>query len=445
MLRTRTFAPAPGHLLPLCVALLALAATAAPAAAQAEGTRPSVFFDCDGRNCNSQYYRTEIGWVNWVNDQAVSDVHVIMSSLTTGAGGREYQLDFVGRGTDAYQDEMTVQTLPTDTDREELDRLAQTLAIGIARFAAVAGYRDLVTIAGSADPPGGGGAGRVVSQEEVDDPWNLWVFRVNGSGNLDGEDTRKNRRLNGSTNISRVTPTWKINVNSNINYSQQEYELDDGPFTDTRTDFGFNPLVVYALADHWSVGFQGQVARMTRVNQNFRAEFTPALEFSVFPYEEATRRSLTLFYKIGPAYRDYIETTAFGEESETRFEHSLEAELSQRQAWGDAGITITGSHYLHDTQLYNLSARGDVDFRIVRGFSVNARANIAWVKDQIYLSADGATDEEALLRLQTQGTDFNYGMSIGFSVQFGSIFNNVVNNRFRGVGFGGGGGFGRFF
>jgi hypothetical protein len=74
---------------------------------------------------------------------------------------------------------------------------------------------------------------------------------------------------------------------------------------------------------------------------------------------------------------------------------------------------------------------GDIDFRIMRGFSVNASANIAWVDDQIYLSAKGTTDEEALLRLRQRATDFDYGFQLGFSIQFGSIFNNVVNNRFR--------------
>ncbi|MDX1495871.1 MAG: hypothetical protein R3253_17500, partial [Longimicrobiales bacterium] len=63
--------------------------TAAPAEGQ-ERDRPGVFFDCEGRNCNSEYFRTEIDWVNWVNDQAVGDVHVIVTSTQTGAGGREY-------------------------------------------------------------------------------------------------------------------------------------------------------------------------------------------------------------------------------------------------------------------------------------------------------------------------------------------------------------------
>lgn len=434
---------ATGSAVALSIAFGGALGEGASLAAQDAMDRPAVFFDCDGRDCNSQYYRTEISWVDWVNVQEAADIHLIMASTTTGAGGREYQLDFLGgEEHPTYQDIMRYQSLPTDTDRERLDGIAHAIAIGMARFASESGFGAIVAIQSAGAERNGGS--RMVSQGEVDDPWNLWVFRLNGNANLDGEDTRKTERLNGGFNASRVTDTWKVRFNGNINYSRQSFELDDGTFRDTRTDWSFNPLIAYSIAEHWSIGIQGQVARQTRFNQNFRAEITPALEYSVFPYEDATRRSFTFFYKIGPALRDYIEETLFQETEETRFEQSLEIELSQRQTWGDAGVTLMGSHFLHDTGLYNVSLRGDIDFRITRGLSVNARGNVGWVRDQIYLSADGATDEEALLRLQQQGTDFSYGLSVGFNVQFGSIFNNVVNNRFNGGG-GGGGGFRGFF
>ena len=51
--------------------------------------------------------------------------------------------------------------------------------------------------------------------------------------------------------------------------------------------------------------------------------------------------------------------------------------------------------------------------------------------NQIYISAEGASEEEILLNLTTRQSDFNYGLVFGFSYQFGSIYNNVVNNRFR--------------
>ena len=404
--------------------------------------RPRVFFDCDGPNCRFEYFRTEIDWVNWVRDRADSDLHVIMTSSSTGAGGREYQLDFSGvEGLEravVYDDQLRLQALSTDTERETLDALAHTLGLGLASYANSVGFRGVVRLVGEGGDAAEGQG--VVARNEVEDPWNLWFFRFNGNGNLNGESTSQTMRLNSSFSASRVTPTWKINLRANVNLNRVEFELDDGVFRDRRTDWGFNQLMVYAFSDHWSVGLQGQTARMTRFNQDFRIEVTPALEYSYFPYEEATRRALTVFYKIGPAYRNYAEETVFGELEETRFEQALEVEFSQRQPWGEASFRILGSHFLHDFNRNNLSLSGDVDFRVVRGLTLSFRGDIAWVDDQIYLSAGGVTDEEALLRLRQRGTNFNYGASVGFSLQFGSIFNNVVNNRFRGAP-----GFGRFF
>ncbi len=89
----------PQKLLVLTFALV-FAPLVGASALQTNGqSRPNVFFDCDGRNCNDQYYRTEIDWVNWVRNREVADVHVIMTSLTTGSGGREYRLDFLGHGS----------------------------------------------------------------------------------------------------------------------------------------------------------------------------------------------------------------------------------------------------------------------------------------------------------------------------------------------------------
>ena len=90
-----------------------------------------------------------------------------------------------------------------------------------------------------------------------------------------------------------------------------------------------------------------------------------------------------MFYKIGPAYRDDIEETVFQETSETRWEQSLELEFSQRQTWGDAGLTISGSHFLHDFSRNNLSLRCDIDFLVVWRPLVNVPGDIAWVDGAI--------------------------------------------------------------
>ncbi len=419
-------------LLAALVALSSLTFADPPvAAAQGDaGLRPKVFLDCEGPNCSQEYYRTQILWVDWVRDRQDSDVHVIITSQTTGAAGREYLVDFTGVGVHGgYTDELRYSTLPMATERERLDGITHVLGIGLARFAIQSGFPEAVRIVplteGELDP-----GERVVSAAEVDDPWNLWVYRLNGNANLSGEETRKNQRFEGRLTASRVSPTWKLTFSGNVNFNRREIELTDSPdFVDERTDWGFTQLSIYSLAEHWSFGVWGEARRIVSANQDFRTEITPALEYSFFPYEEATRRSLTAFYRIGPAYRNYIEPTVYGETDELRWEQSLSLSLSQLQTWGEAGIRLRGSHFLHDSGLYNVSLRGNINFRITRGLSLNASGNLAWVNDQIYLAAEGATTEEELLDLVRRAQDFNYALRVGFSFQFGSIYNNVVNNR----------------
>lgn len=433
----------------LLALLCCLAPPPEPLSAQevVDGDRPTVFIDCAARNCNQTYFRTELPWINWARQPQDADVHMIMTSQTTGAGGSEYRLDFIGTGDSEYEHQLRFQASPTNTQRETLDGITRTIGIGVLHFATLNGFfadasdfqeiSEMLEIESEEFDP----AERMVTGEEVEDPWNFWVFRLGGNTEVNGEQTRQTTQIRGNASASRVTGTWKMNFRGDFNINRREIDLpDDGTFTDERTDWGVSELVVYSLADHWSIGVEGEVRRLTRVNQKFRWEITPALEYSFFPYEEATRRAFTLFYKIGPAYREYLEETVYGWLSETRWEESLEIEFSQRQPWGDASVGITGSHFLHNTDLYAINLDGDISFRVFRGLNLNAEGGVGWVNDQIYLAAGGATDAEALLNLRQRAQDFNYEFQVGFSFQFGSVYNNVVNNRFGG---GGGGGWWR--
>ena len=416
----------------LLVATFAVASAIGMAApARAQNGRPHVFFDCSGPRCDSRYYRTEIDWVNWVNDKEDADVHLIMTSQTTGAGGREYLFDFMGADEEAnYRDQHSYRSPPTNTDRETLDGIVHTLALGLAMFADEAGFRGVVTVVG-VDRVEAAVARGVVSRDEVEDPWNLWVFRLDGEAGIEGETTERRTRLEGGFSASRVTPEWRIRLSGDIQNDRLAIDLSEGKFEDTRTGWSVNSRVVYALLDHWSVGMDTNTSRNLTYNQNLRFEVSPALEYSIFPYEEATRRSFTFYYTIGPAYRDYAEPTIYGESEETRWEQGMQVRFSQRQPWGNASVNVRGSHFLHDFNQRLVSVGGDLEFRIFRGLSLEVSGNVSSVNDQIYLAAEEATDEEALLSLQQRATEFDYGVEVGFQFRFGSIFNNVVNNRFR--------------
>src|SRR5688572_2180958 len=95
------------HATPALICALALATVVVAQEGTSTPSRPNVFLDCQGPNCDDEYYRTEIDWVNWVRDPLVAHVHVIVTQQTTAAAGREYQLDFIGRAPfTAYQDRM---------------------------------------------------------------------------------------------------------------------------------------------------------------------------------------------------------------------------------------------------------------------------------------------------------------------------------------------------
>jgi hypothetical protein len=314
--------------------------------------------------------------------------------------------------------------------------------VGLARFADAQGYRGIVRLSGAPSAGGGRGGGApggVVSAEQVSDPWNLWTFRLGANANMNGQQTQKTVNVNANFNASRVTPSWRVSYGGNISYQNQERELSSGTFVNKQTNWGFNATMVNSLAGHWSGGFNMNVQRMTSFNQDIQAGIMPALEYSYFPYEEATRRAFTLRYQVGPQYRNYIQETVFGMMEETRVEHEVEIEFSQRQTWGDAGITLTGNQFLDDGSKYRFGVNGNMSFRIFRGLNLNANANWNRSNNQVYLSADGVTDEEALLGLRQRASSYNYGFNMGFSYQFGSVFNNVVNNRFGGFGGGPGG------
>ena len=126
----------------------------------------------------------------------------------------------------------------------------------------------------------------------------------------------------------------------------------------------------------------------------------------------------------------------------TVFQQSLTLAIDQRQTWGDLRLNVTGAAYLHDFDRNNLSVGGNVSFRITRGLDVNFGGSYSLVADQLYLPFEELTDDELLTGVRSAATDQRHIFTLGLSYRFGSIFNNIVNNRFPGGGsnFTGGGG-----
>jgi hypothetical protein len=393
----------------------------------------NVFLECGGRWCDLGFYQDQIAWVNWVVDPTDADVQASLAATALPAGGREFQVDFAVTDIEGGDDRLLYRSSSDDTFQEEIEGIATILSIGFARYATLVGFRQFVAVR-SLETIGIDADERVVDAQEVDDPWNLWVFTVGGSGRFSGSQTRKSERLNGNVSARRTTPMWKMSFVGAGSILKRDIERSDGSILSTdERDWRFNVGVTYTLAEHWSVDLSSLSSKPhPRFNQNFRGDLTPGIEFSIFPYQQATRRSVTLRYTVAFTYRNYEEITIFGKLEEAVWEEELRLRATMRQSWGEAAAAINTAHALGDFGKHNVALVGGFSFRVVRGLRFNASGNISWVTDQLYVSSRGVSDEEALLRLRTRRSTFNKGLNFGFSYQFGSIFNNTVNNRFGG-------------
>jgi hypothetical protein len=93
-------------------------------------------------------------------------------------------------------------------------------------------------------------------------------------------------------------------------------------------------------------------------------------------------------------------------------------------------VRLRASSFLDDFSQNSIEFSGDLSVRLFRGLRVDFGGGFERIRDQISLPAGGLTEEEILLRQRERASDYRFYVEMGLSYQFGSIFNNVVNNRF---------------
>jgi len=95
--------------------------------------KPKVFIE--GIRLDFDYMRRKMGFVDFVNDPAVSDVHIIISSLRSGSGGEVYSLMYNNKTFENLTDfTITCSTLSSDTYEEERKTITDALTMGSGLF-----------------------------------------------------------------------------------------------------------------------------------------------------------------------------------------------------------------------------------------------------------------------------------------------------------------------
>lgn len=430
-------------------ALIALACMLpARAVAQTAGAPSAdavrVFLDCSWY-CDADFTRTEINYVNWVRDRADAHVHILVSRLNTGGGGSAFTLTFTGlKSFLGREDTLRYTSRVTDSDDVIRRGLVQEIKLGLVPFIARTpdGSRLQVSFT-PATPSATNGSDATPPH----DPWNYWVFSLSASSNFSGEKSYRDTSLRGNISANRTTDGFKIRVGFNGNYNEQSFTFPEVPadttlapydttVTSIRKSNYFNVLAVKSLGAHWSAGLAGSATSATRGNIELGVDGGPAVEYSIWPYSEATRRSLVFRYRAGMRSYNYREITIYEKMAETHPTHLFTSEFNLRQRFGSIGVEANFSQYLHDRSFYNANIFANADVKLFKGFSFNFYGQYQAVHDQITLAASDPTQSDVLLQERQLATTYSFWGGFGLRYSFGSIFNNVVNPRF---GEGGGG------
>jgi hypothetical protein len=399
---------------------------AIPSAASTAATL-RVFLDC--YECDTEYQRQTVTFVDYVRDRADADLHVLVTTQDTGSGGSFWTVKFIGLGRLQHQDRTftftTEQSATSDDRRKAFSRLFKIGLVGYAAGTSVAPQLDLTWT--KPDQP---------TSTSARDRWNAWVFRVNVNGNLNGEraSTFKSARL--SFSASRTTDNWKINVSMGGNIDRSTFLLEDNRTVKSQRDnWNVSSLVVKSHGPRTSSGLRAQLWHDTFGNYQRASRIAPALEFDFFPYKESNRRSMAVQYSIGPTRYQYVELTIYDKMEETVPTHSVNVSVGLRQPWGSLSAYSEFLQQLNHRDRYRSAVWGNADVRLFKGFSFNLFAQYSRIKDQIALRKGVASTEDVLLRLRQLATDYSYFYGFGISYRFGSIFDNIVNPRFDGPGF----------
>ncbi|RLC31014.1 hypothetical protein DRH13_03610 [Candidatus Woesebacteria bacterium] len=387
---------------------------------------PKIFLDCG--MCDIDYIRTEITFVNYVRDRKEAQVHVLITTLRTGSGGREYTISFIGQlDFEGLDDTQKYFSEKTDTQDEIREGLTNAIKIGLASYAAKTPIASRIRVSYS----------EKAEQKAIEDKWNSWIFSVGGNTRFRGQKSYKSTSLSGSFSASRITEDFKISMSVSASHSKNDFIYEDETIESIQKSMNFNGLFVKSIGDHWSVGAFIRADSSTYENIKYSINAAPAIEFNLYPYSESTRRQFRFLYRFGFKSNNYREETIYDKTSDNLWNQSLSATFDIKEKWGSISTTLSGSNYFHDFSKNRFNIFSILNIRIIKGLSFFAIGSGAQVRDQLSLVKGEASLEDVLLKLTQLETSYSYFFIVGMSFTFGSIFTNVVNPRFGSSGSGG--------
>ncbi len=377
---------------------------------------------------DKQFLKENFTIVNYVRDRLEADVHIQMTAMATGGGGREFSLFFFGQKKYRNMQDTLVFHLDANFSKDEKRReTMKYLKLGLVPYLLRTPFVENLKLQIENQDK------KDVSKEE--DPWNHWVYSVHAGGFATGEHTYSQLNTWGGLSASRVTEKFKFESSLNGSFNRRIFNSYDGNElirSDTASNVGksFYALATKSLGKHWGIGTYLSLSQSYYSNLLFHIAFTPAIEYNVFDYAQASKKQLRLLYTIGPKYNQYYDTTGFDKTEELVGQQSISAIFKYITRWGDVNTSAFFSNYFHDFSLTNIGIDIGTNIRIVKGLSLRFNGSISFPHDQIEIRKIPGDPSDIYTRRVQMQTNYSYFLNVGFSYTFGSIYNNVVNPRF---------------
>jgi hypothetical protein len=390
---------------------------AAPPGGRTDAAR--VYVDCD--ECDMDFIKTEITFVNYVRDPKEAQVYILVTTEWTASGGTEYTITFTGREDfQGLGDTLKYVSRRSDSDDDVRKGITQLLKMGLIRYVSRTPLAEDISVSYR----------RESEPTVLKDPWDNWIFSASLDANFEGEKSYNETWFGLSLSAKKVTPDTKVRLSFWGTYDEETFDVGEEQVLSTSRYVSFSGTVVKSLGEHWSAGGKFYSYSNTYSNISLSVSAGPAIEYNLFPYSDCTRRELRLLYRLAPREVHYYEETIYNRIFERLLLQSLTVALDLKYGWGSTYSELYGSNYLHDFRKNHLTLYNRLSLRIVEGLSLHLHGNIQMIHDQLSIVKGDASVEDIYLRRTQLETQYSYWTSVGFSYTFGSIYSNVVNPRF---------------
>jgi hypothetical protein len=383
--------------------------------------KPKIYIE--GVKLDMDYMRRNMRFADFVNDPAVADIQIIITDRISGSGGRIYSLMFNNKTFENFGDfTLTAITASSDTSDEVRRKIKDALSLGLMPFVNQTEASDAMVLRYRTKDEG-------ETNLVIDDPWNNWTFRGDVSGSLDLEESRNSAYYSFNLRADKVTEDWKSRTNARRSVRTKKYTSDGEDYTSDNTSNYVTTSVVKSLSPRWSAGAFGSYYNSNYSNTVYSISLKPAIEYNIFPWDVSDRKVFTIAYYIGPEWKKYYEETIYDKFKESLWEQTLRLDLQIVQTWGEIEAGLDATNFMHDWSKNRITFDTDLSVRIIRGLSVKVGFRVENIHDQIYLAKGEVSLEDILLNKVQLPSTFEVGADFGIRVQFGSIYNNIVNNR----------------